>query len=139
MAIIVGLEEKERILKTIENKIKEVKSINEFLSVFSKENNTVVLTCIGIENKKPRITLTGNFDTLTLFIMEQRESLVSEITVLCKANGIALNGKELEILGIKEHPKVSLEACEDQNEEQGIEDTYSNSDYYDTQEEYPKA
>ena len=129
MAIIIGLEEKERILKTIEEKIKEVDGMNSFLSAFDKESTTILLTCIDMDKKRPRIKLTGNLDTLALFIKEQREGLISEITVLCQANNIALNNKELEILNIKEQPEIPLNAYP-KSETVIDNDTYNFTDYH---------
>ena len=109
-----------------------------FLSVFDSEQNTVILTCIDAEKKRPKITLNGNFDTLTLFIEEQRESLISEITALCQVNAIALNDKELEILGMKEDPIVPPEVQEEPDTVMN-EDVYNPSGYYDSGDDYTEA
>lgn len=138
MAIIIGLEEKERVLKTIENKIKEVENMNRFLSAFDKESTTIVLTCLDMNKKGPKIKLNGDLSMLALFINEQRANLISEITVLCQANDIALNEEELEILSMKEPPNVLPEAYE--THDAVIDnDTYIPSGHYDSGEDYTEA
>ena len=134
MAIIIGLEEKERILKKIEDKIKEVEGMNSFLSVFDKEDTTILLTCLDMDKKRPKIKLCGDLSTLALFINEQRANLISEITVLCQANDIALNDEELEILSIEEYPKALPEADETHDSVMD-NNTYTPSGYYDTGED----
>ena len=138
MAIIIGLEEKERVLKTIENKIKEVEDMNRFLSAFDKESTTISLTCLDMDKKRPKIKLNGDLSMLALFINEQRANLISEITVLCQANDIALNEEELEILSMKEPPNVLPEAYE--THDAVIDnDTYIPSGHYDSGEDYTEA
>lgn len=108
MAIIIGLEEKERILKSIEEKIKEVEELQLFLTGLESASNTLMLTCVDNSKKRYRISVKGNFHAISAFIKEKREELTAEITVLCKANAIALNETERKILGIEE--KVEQEA-----------------------------
>ena len=100
MAIIIGLEEKERVLKSIEDKIKEVAEINAFLSGIAGNDTTVLLSCMDPNKKRHRICINGRQEAIAAFVKEQREDLVSEITALCEVNSIALNEKEQAVLGI---------------------------------------
>ena len=138
MAIIIGLEEKERVLKMIENKIKEVEDINVFLMGLEQEQSRVILNCIEPDKRKHKIELYGSHLVVAEFIKEQRDGLAAEIKALCEANHIALNEEEKRILGISEHTE-SLADFYEETQTDSQTGFYDKPDYYVSGEEYSEA
>lgn len=129
MAKIKGLEERQRGLKQIEDKINEVKEINAFLLAAKAGVDSAKLTLTDAERKKRHsISLNLKNAGIADILNNQKNILIKEIDVLCVTHSIELSEAELDILSADADDEVSEEAYT--SEDTSDEGAYTEEETY---------